>query len=125
MWCLVQVDAGFTPSKETLKKVRRRCSRESDFDSDEKVQSLAKQFNYRMGGENRREMLFNIEYSAEFASTPVQGTGLTFSESNIFFIFHRIPAMALFFFLLYLMHLLTDLLDGFVLQVDFDDAGAL
>ncbi|XP_052162011.1 pentatricopeptide repeat-containing protein At1g26460, mitochondrial [Oryza glaberrima] len=64
------VDTGFTPSKETLKKVRRRCSRESDFDSDEKVQSLAKQFNYRMGGENRREMLFNIEYSAEFASTP-------------------------------------------------------
>lgn len=64
------VDAGFTPSKETLKKVQRRCSRESDFDSDEKVQSLAKQFNYRMGGENRREMLFNIEYSAEFASTP-------------------------------------------------------
>jgi pentatricopeptide repeat protein len=64
------VDAGFTPSKETLKKVRRRCSRESDFDSDEKVQSLAKQFNYRMGGENRREMLFNIEYSAEFTSTP-------------------------------------------------------
>lgn len=57
------VDAGFTPSKDTLKKVRRRCSRESDFDSDEKVQSLAKQFNYRMGGENRREMLYNIEYN--------------------------------------------------------------
>ncbi|CAL5061793.1 unnamed protein product [Urochloa decumbens] len=48
---------------DTLKKVRRRCSRESDFDSDEKVQSLAKQFNYRMGGENRREMLYNIEYN--------------------------------------------------------------
>ncbi|ONM59420.1 Pentatricopeptide repeat-containing protein mitochondrial [Zea mays] len=47
---MVQVDAGFTPSKDTLRKVRRRCSRESDFDSDEKVQSLAKQFNYRMGG---------------------------------------------------------------------------
>ncbi|RLM84584.1 pentatricopeptide repeat-containing protein [Panicum miliaceum] len=57
------VDAGFTPSKDTLKKVRRRCSRESDFDSDEKVQSLAKQFNYRMGGENRRELLYNIEYN--------------------------------------------------------------
>ncbi|CAN6199693.1 unnamed protein product [Urochloa humidicola] len=57
------VDAGFTPSKDTLKKVRRRCSRESDFDSDEKVQSLVKQFNYRMGGENRREMLYNIEYN--------------------------------------------------------------
>ncbi|KAJ1291744.1 hypothetical protein BS78_02G339700 [Paspalum vaginatum] len=57
------VDAGFTPSKDTLKKVRRRCSRESDFDSDEKVQSLAKQFNHRMGSENRRELLYNIEYS--------------------------------------------------------------
>ncbi|CAN6225964.1 unnamed protein product [Urochloa humidicola] len=57
------VDAGFTPSKDTLKKVRRRCSRESDFDSDEKVQTLVKQFNYRMGGENRREMLYNIEYN--------------------------------------------------------------
>ncbi|KAL5197032.1 hypothetical protein ABZP36_000544 [Zizania latifolia] len=34
------IDAGFTPSKETLKKVRRHSSRESDFDSDEKVQSL-------------------------------------------------------------------------------------
>jgi len=57
------VDAGFTPSKDTLRKVRRRCSRESDFDSDEKVQSLAKQFNYRLGGENRREMLYSIEYN--------------------------------------------------------------
>ncbi|PUZ72799.1 hypothetical protein GQ55_2G424300 [Panicum hallii var. hallii] len=57
------VDAGFMPSKDTLKKVRRRCSRESDFDSDKKVQSLAKQFNYRMGGENRRELLYNIEYN--------------------------------------------------------------
>ncbi|XP_062187451.1 pentatricopeptide repeat-containing protein At1g26460, mitochondrial-like [Phragmites australis] len=60
------VDAGFTPSKETLKKVRRRCSRESDFDSDEKVQSLSKQFNYRMGGENRRELLYNIVHNAEY-----------------------------------------------------------
>ncbi|KAJ0973889.1 hypothetical protein J5N97_015854 [Dioscorea zingiberensis] len=30
------VNAGFTPSKQTLKKVRRRCSREMDFDNDEK-----------------------------------------------------------------------------------------
>ncbi|KAL6856236.1 hypothetical protein ACP4OV_019038 [Aristida adscensionis] len=60
------VNAGFTPSKDTLKKVRRRCSRESDFDSDEKVQTFAKQFNYRMGSENRRELLYNIEYSAEY-----------------------------------------------------------
>jgi hypothetical protein len=64
--CLVQIDAGFTPSKDTLRKVRRRCSRESDFDSDEKVQSLAKQFNYRMGGENRRELLYNLQYNAEY-----------------------------------------------------------
>lgn len=60
------VDVGFTPSKETLKKVRRRCSRESDFDSDEKLQSLCKQLNCRMGGEGRRELLYNIEYSAEY-----------------------------------------------------------
>ncbi|KAL6656909.1 hypothetical protein ACP70R_004689 [Stipagrostis hirtigluma subsp. patula] len=60
------VDAGFTPSKDILKKVRRRCSRESDFDSDEKVQSFAKKFNYRMGNENRRELLYNIEYSADY-----------------------------------------------------------
>ncbi|CAM0906604.1 unnamed protein product [Alopecurus aequalis] len=60
------VDAGFTPPKETLKKVRRRCSRESDLDSEEKLHSLCKQLNYRMGGEGRRELLYNIEYSAEF-----------------------------------------------------------
>ncbi|KAK1679061.1 hypothetical protein QYE76_039909 [Lolium multiflorum] len=60
------VDAGFTPTKETVKKVRRRCSRESDFDSEEKLQAGCKQFNYRLGGEGRREMLFKIEYSAEY-----------------------------------------------------------
>lgn len=62
----VQVDAGFTPSKDTLKKVRRRCSRESDFDSDEKIQSLAQKFKYRMGNEFRREMLYNLQYSTEY-----------------------------------------------------------
>lgn len=60
------VDAGFTPSKETLKKVRRRCSRESDLDSDEKLHSLCKRLNLRMAGEGRRELLYNIEYSAEY-----------------------------------------------------------
>ncbi|XP_020104641.1 pentatricopeptide repeat-containing protein At1g26460, mitochondrial [Ananas comosus] len=60
------VEAGFTPSKETLRKVRRRCSRESDFDSDERVQSLAQKFKYRMGGENRREMLYELQYSADY-----------------------------------------------------------
>ncbi|WOK99341.1 pentatricopeptide repeat-containing protein [Canna indica] len=60
------VEAGFTPSKETLKKVRRRCSRELDFDSDEKVQSLAGRFKYRMGSDARREMLYNLRYSADY-----------------------------------------------------------
>ncbi|KAH7652373.1 Tetratricopeptide-like helical domain-containing protein [Dioscorea alata] len=60
------VKAGLAPSKETLKKVRRRCSRELDFDSDEKVQSFARQFKYRMVGEFRREMLYNPEYSTEY-----------------------------------------------------------
>ncbi|KAH7652367.1 Tetratricopeptide-like helical domain-containing protein [Dioscorea alata] len=60
------VKAGLSPSKETLKKVRRRCSREMDFDSDKKVQSLARQFKYRMGGKFRREMLYNLEYSTEY-----------------------------------------------------------
>ncbi|KAG0485476.1 hypothetical protein HPP92_009331 [Vanilla planifolia] len=60
------VDVGFTPSKELLKKVRRRCSRESDFDSDDRVHSLARQFGYMMGGEGRREMLYNLEYSANY-----------------------------------------------------------
>ncbi|MQL75555.1 hypothetical protein Taro_007910 [Colocasia esculenta] len=36
------VNAGFTPSKETLKKVRRRCVRELDFDSNDEVESLAR-----------------------------------------------------------------------------------
>lgn len=67
-WNLIfeQIEAGFTPSKETLKKVRRRCSRESDFDSDEKVQSLAQQYKYRMGNEIRKEMLYKLQYSTEF-----------------------------------------------------------
>lgn len=60
------VTAGFTPSKETLKKVRRRCARESDYDSDDMVKSLAKKFNYLLGGENRREMLFNLQYGTNY-----------------------------------------------------------
>ncbi|XP_038977817.1 pentatricopeptide repeat-containing protein At1g26460, mitochondrial-like [Phoenix dactylifera] len=60
------VEAGFTPTKEMLKKVRRRCSRESDFDNDEHVQSIAQKFKIRMGGEFRREMLYNLEYSTDY-----------------------------------------------------------
>ncbi|KAG6527102.1 pentatricopeptide repeat-containing protein At1g26460, mitochondrial-like [Zingiber officinale] len=60
------IKAGFTPSKESLKKLRRRCSREIDFDSDEKVQSLAQMFNYRLGQETRREILYNIKYSTDY-----------------------------------------------------------
>lgn len=57
------IKAGFEPSKETLKKLRRRCIRELDNENDEKVESLAKKFQIRMGSENRRNMLFNMDYS--------------------------------------------------------------
>lgn len=62
----MQVTAGFEPSKETLKKVRRRCIREMDYESDDRVEFLAKTFKIRMGSENRRDILFNLEYSTEF-----------------------------------------------------------
>lgn len=62
-----QVTAGFIPSKETLKKVRRRCIREMDYESDDRVDSLAKKFQFRMGTESRRDMLFNIRYNTDFA----------------------------------------------------------
>ncbi|KDP41295.1 hypothetical protein JCGZ_15702 [Jatropha curcas] len=61
------LSAGFAPSKETLKKVRRRCVREMDYDSDDRVGSFANQFKIRMGSEIRRDMLFNLEYSADYA----------------------------------------------------------
>ncbi|XP_062162383.1 pentatricopeptide repeat-containing protein At1g26460, mitochondrial [Alnus glutinosa] len=61
------VTAGFVPSKETLKKVRRRCIREMDYESDDRVDSLAKKFQFRMGTESRRDMLFNIRYNTDFA----------------------------------------------------------
>ncbi|KAH0878516.1 hypothetical protein HID58_065910 [Brassica napus] len=57
------IKAGFEPSKETLKKLRRRCIRELDNENDDKVESLAKKFQIRMGSENRRNMLFNMDYS--------------------------------------------------------------
>eukprot|EP00262_Sarcandra_glabra_P013656 TRINITY_DN3842_c0_g1_i1.p1 TRINITY_DN3842_c0_g1~~TRINITY_DN3842_c0_g1_i1.p1 ORF type:complete len:613 (-),score=79.09 TRINITY_DN3842_c0_g1_i1:21-1859(-) len=60
------VNAGFTPSKETFKKVRRRCVREFDDDSDQQVKRLAMKFNYRMGNENRRDILFGLEYSTDY-----------------------------------------------------------
>lgn len=59
-----QVSAGFEPSKETLKKARRRCVREMDYESDDRVDALAKRFNIRMRSENRRDILFNLEYSS-------------------------------------------------------------
>ncbi|THU44495.1 hypothetical protein C4D60_Mb02t07980 [Musa balbisiana] len=59
------VEAGFTP-EETLKKVQRCCSHELDFDSDERVQSLARRSKYKMDGELLREMLYNLEYSTDY-----------------------------------------------------------
>ncbi|XP_022733395.1 pentatricopeptide repeat-containing protein At1g26460, mitochondrial-like isoform X2 [Durio zibethinus] len=62
------VTAGFIPSKETLKKVRRRCIREMDYECDDQVESLAKKFSIRMGSENRRGILFDLDYGTEYAS---------------------------------------------------------
>ncbi|KAF3431992.1 hypothetical protein FNV43_RR26729 [Rhamnella rubrinervis] len=61
------VDAGFEPSKEKLMKVRRRCVREMDNESGDRVKALAKRFNIQIGLENRRNMLFNLDYSIQFA----------------------------------------------------------
>lgn len=61
------VNAGFAPSKETLKKVRRRCVREMDEESNDRVETLAKKFDIRMNTENRKNILFNLEYSASYA----------------------------------------------------------
>ncbi|CAN8291533.1 unnamed protein product [Cochlearia groenlandica] len=57
------INAGFEPSKETLKKLRRRCVRELDHENDDLVESLAKKFQIRMGSENRRNFLFSMDYS--------------------------------------------------------------
>ncbi|CAN0929383.1 Pentatricopeptide repeat-containing protein At1g26460, mitochondrial [Linum grandiflorum] len=61
------VAEGFVPTKEMLKKVRRRCSREMDSESNNKVTDFAKQFKIRTGTEFRREMLFNLQYNTDFA----------------------------------------------------------
>lgn len=60
------VDAGFPLSKEILKKVRRRCHREMDYETDDRVESLAKKFNIRMGAESRRDQLFNLEFGSNY-----------------------------------------------------------
>ncbi|KAL4574323.1 hypothetical protein LXL04_021152 [Taraxacum kok-saghyz] len=61
------VAVGFEPTKETLKKIRRRCVREMDHESNNKVDVFAKDFKIRMGTENRRDLLFNLEFSTEYA----------------------------------------------------------
>ncbi|KAL0386016.1 UNVERIFIED_CONTAM: Pentatricopeptide repeat-containing protein, mitochondrial [Sesamum radiatum] len=61
------IHAGYEPSKEILKKVRRRCIREMDYESDAKVESLARQFKIRMGTEVRRDLLFNLQYSTDYS----------------------------------------------------------
>lgn len=62
-----QITAGFEPSKEILKMVRRRCVRELDYESDERVQKVANSLKYILGTEARRDILFNLDYSAGYA----------------------------------------------------------
>lgn len=64
---LEQVIAGYEPSKEILKKVRRRCVREMDYESDDKVVAFAKQLKIAMGFEGRGDMLFRLQYSRDNA----------------------------------------------------------
>ncbi|QCD90082.1 pentatricopeptide repeat-containing protein At1g26460, mitochondrial [Vigna unguiculata] len=61
------MSAGFEPSKLILKMIRRRCMREMDYESDDRVQSLANSLNYRLGSEARRDILFNLDYSGGYA----------------------------------------------------------
>ncbi|KAM3359148.1 pentatricopeptide repeat-containing protein, mitochondrial [Capsicum galapagoense] len=61
------VHAQYKPSKDMLKKIRRRCTREMDYETDDRVEELSKKFNIRLGTENRRNMLFNLEYNTEYA----------------------------------------------------------
>ncbi|KAI8021283.1 Pentatricopeptide repeat-containing protein [Camellia lanceoleosa] len=60
------VNSGFEPSREMLKKVRRRCIREMDYESDDQIESLARKYKIGMGTENRRDLLFNLEYSTAY-----------------------------------------------------------
>ncbi|KAF6165103.1 hypothetical protein GIB67_000687 [Kingdonia uniflora] len=61
------VKAEFQPSKETLKKVKRRCVRELNYESNVRVDDLAKQLNIRLGIESRRNILFTLQYSSDYA----------------------------------------------------------
>ncbi|KAL1806278.1 hypothetical protein ACET3Z_029346 [Daucus carota] len=60
------VISGYTPTKAILKKVRRRCIREMDYESNDQVEDLAKKFGIRMGTETRRNLLFNLQYTADY-----------------------------------------------------------
>lgn len=63
---MLQVISGYTPTKAILKKVRRRCIREMDYESNDQVEDLAKKFGIRMGTETRRNLLFNLQYTADY-----------------------------------------------------------
>ncbi|KAL6538759.1 hypothetical protein OROMI_025085 [Orobanche minor] len=59
--------AGYEPSKEILKKIRKRCVREMDYGCDGKVESLARRFEIQMGTEVRHDLLFNFQYSIDYS----------------------------------------------------------
>ncbi|KAL9246333.1 hypothetical protein vseg_019880 [Gypsophila vaccaria] len=60
------IEAGFKPQRQTLLNVRRRCLRELDNESNDLVESIAKQFKIVLGSENRRNFLFNMDHSTEY-----------------------------------------------------------
>ncbi|KAL5723123.1 hypothetical protein ACHQM5_006557 [Ranunculus cassubicifolius] len=61
------VAAGLMPTKEMLKKIRRRCVREFDEASETRVIDLAGRVKIRLGGENRRNMLFDLNYGTTYS----------------------------------------------------------
>ena len=62
-----QINSGFEPSMETLKKIKRRCMREMNYESDDLVEDFARKFNIRMDGEARRNRLFELNFNTGYA----------------------------------------------------------
>ncbi|KAL6577756.1 hypothetical protein OROMI_010084 [Orobanche minor] len=59
--------AGYEPSREMIRKIRRRCIREMNFESNEKNDALARKLKIRTGSDMRRDILFKLRYTTEYA----------------------------------------------------------
>ncbi|KAK4479825.1 hypothetical protein RD792_015365 [Penstemon davidsonii] len=76
------ISAGYEPSKEMLKKVRRRSIREMDYESNDKVESLARNFKIRMGTECAKDVgcqVFSFALKSTLVSLHIVNFGFTTS----------------------------------------------